>query len=92
MGDRDDPEELNLLMKGKHYGFPWRMGGNSTTMQFSPYNPNNDLLLPTNLATPEIFYDDPNFPTPPVGVVFEEPLKSIGPDANWVRNPNKWYF
>ena len=59
---------------------------------FIPLKFYEDLLLPTNLATPEIFYDDPNFPTPPVGVVFEEPLKSIGPDANWVRNPNKWYF
>ncbi|GAB5409195.1 MAG: hypothetical protein BalsKO_15600 [Balneolaceae bacterium] len=29
-GDRDDSEELNWLQQGKHYGFPWVIGGNET--------------------------------------------------------------
>lgn len=85
MGDRDDPEELNLIKKGKHYGFPWRMGGNLTPQQFSPYVPANDNLLPPSLYAPQIFYDDPTFPVAPA-ISFEEPIKNIGPDANWVRN------
>lgn len=85
MGDRDDPEELNLLKRGKHYGFPWWMGGNLNPQQFSPYNPSNDKLLPPNLYAPQIFYDDPTFPVAPT-ITFEEPIKNIGPDANWVRN------
>lgn len=86
MGDRDDPEELNLLVKGRHYGFPWRMGGNDTPQQFAGYDPEQDLLLPPDLAFPEIFHNDPTFPSPPSGVIFSEPIKNIGPDANWVRN------
>jgi PKD repeat protein len=86
MGDRDDPEELNLLKKGKHYGFPWRMGGNLNPQQFSSYNPANDKLLPANLYAPQIFLNDPMFPAAP-SIAFEEPIKNIGPDANWVRNP-----
>lgn len=86
MGDRDDPEELNLLQKGKHYGFPWRMGGNDTPQQFAGYDPNQDLLLPDDLSFPEIFHDDPTFPSPPPGIIFVEPIKNIGPHANWVRN------
>lgn len=92
MGDRDDPEELNLLVQGKHYGFPWKMGGNLTPQQFSPYNPENDLLLPDNLSFPEIFHNDPTFPLSPSGIVFEEPIRNLGPDANWVRNPNTGTF
>ncbi|MDP5140166.1 MAG: PQQ-dependent sugar dehydrogenase, partial [Spirosomaceae bacterium] len=91
MGDRDDPEELNLLKRGKHYGFPWRMGGNINPQQFSPYNPATDKLLPPNLYAPQIFHDDPTFPISP-SITFEEPIKNIGPDANWVRNPVSGVF
>jgi hypothetical protein len=101
MGDRDDPEDLNLLKRGKHYGFPWRMGGNLNPQQFSSYMPFNstsppyypaiDKLLPPNLYVPEIFYNDPTFPTAS-GIVFEEPIKNIEPDANWVRNPVSGVF
>ena len=86
-GDRDDPEELNLLKKGKHYGFPWLMGGNINPQQLSSYNPNQDLLLPKNLFNKSIFYNDPTFPNRPKDVIFEEPLINIGPDANWIRDP-----
>jgi hypothetical protein len=91
MGERDDPEELNLLRKGKHYGFPWRMGGNITPQQFTPYDPSNDKLLPSNLAFPGIFHNDPTFTVSP-NISFEEPISNIGPDANWVRNPSSGAF
>lgn len=86
-GDRDDPEEMNWLRQGKHYGFPWRMGGNDTPMQYTPYNPSQDKLIPVNGYANYSFYNDPNYPSRPVGVSFVEPIKNLGPDANWVRNP-----
>lgn len=85
-GDRDDPEELNLLSKGKHYGFPWHMGGNVNPQQFAGYNPNLDLLLPDNLYNRAIFYNDPTFPVAPKDTKFEDPIINVGPDANWVRD------
>ncbi|MHA8055529.1 PQQ-dependent sugar dehydrogenase [Aquirufa nivalisilvae] len=91
-GDRDDPEELNLLKKGKHYGFPWVMGGNTNPQQLSSYNPNADLLLPNNLYDKSIFYNDPSFPVIPKDIKFEEPIVNIGPDANWVRDPQTGKF
>ncbi|MCZ2474675.1 T9SS type A sorting domain-containing protein [Aquirufa ecclesiirivi] len=91
-GDRDDPEELNLLKKGKHYGFPWVMGGNTNPQQLSSYNPNTDLLLPNNLYNRAIFYNDPTFPIIPKDIKFEEPIINIGPDANWVRDPQTGKF
>ncbi|MHA8099863.1 T9SS type A sorting domain-containing protein [Aquirufa aurantiipilula] len=91
-GDRDDPEELNLLQKGKHYGFPWVMGGNINPQQLSSYNPNTDLLLPNNLYNRAIFYNDPTFPIIPKDIKFEEPIINIGPDANWVRDPQTGKF
>ena len=92
MGDRDDPEELNLLKEGRHYGFPWRMGGNITPQQFAGYDPSQDLLLPSNLSFPAIFHNDPSYPAPPTGVTFVEPILNIGPDANFVRDPATGIF
>lgn len=92
MGDRDDPEELNLLQEGKHYGFPWKMGGNLNPQQFSGYDPSMDLLLPSNLFAPQIFYDDPTFPQQPSSLIIEDAIVNAGPDANWVRNPTTGVF
>lgn len=86
-GDRDDPEELNWLRKGRHYGFPWRMGGNDTPMQFVPYNAAADKLVPPDALARGIFYNDPAYPPRPAGVTFEEPVLNYGPDANWLRSP-----
>lgn len=86
-GDRDDAEELNWLRKGRHYGFPWRMGGNDTPMQFVPYNAAADKLVPADALARGIFYNDPAFPPRPAGVTFEEPVLNYGPDANWLRSP-----
>lgn len=85
-GDRDDPEELNWLRKGGHYGFPWRIGGNDTPMQFVPYEAASDKLVPADALAREIFYNDPAYPSRPAGISFEEPVLNHGPDANWLRN------
>jgi hypothetical protein len=91
-GDRDDPEEMNWIREGHHYGFPWRIGGNRTPQQDTPYVPQNDPLLNPNAwgGGPGQLYisfsNDPEYPKPPDGVVFTEPIASYGPDADRFRD------
>lgn len=87
-GDRDDEDEINWIREGAHFGFPWRMGGNDTPMQFAGYDPASDLLLnPTATAAQGgFFYDDPAYPSPPPGVTFADPIANVGPDANVLRD------
>jgi len=89
-GDRDDEEELNLLVEGGHYGFPWRMGTTDTPMQFSSYDPLADLLLNPNAYAVQngYFYNDPAYPAPPAGLTFTDPVRNVGPDANLYRDPS----
>jgi hypothetical protein len=81
---------MNWLREGRHYGFPWRMGGNTTPQQFAPYDPHHDPLLSPfawgggNLYV--TFSDDPAYPSPPSGVTFTEPIPSSGPDADRLRD------
>lgn len=86
-GDRDDPEEMNWLRQNQHYGFPWRMGGNDTPMQYTPYKAEKDRLIPEEAFKRNNFYNDPDYPKRPEHVTFVEPIKNTGPDAKWVRNP-----
>jgi hypothetical protein len=88
--DRDDPEEMNWLQEGHHYGFPWRIGGDTTPQQFTPYDPTKDPLLSKqawgggNLY--KTYSNDSTYPKPPVGVTFTEPIPSSGPDADRFRD------
>ncbi len=88
--DRDDPEELNLLQQGHHYGFPWRIGGDNTPQQYSPYNPHTDPLLSTSAWGGGSLYttysNDPAYPLRPDSIVFTEPIPSVGPDADKFRD------
>lgn len=91
-GDRDDPGELNWLREGEHYGFPWRIGGNDTPMQFPGYDPFKDPLVPSpcnpNPAdTGCYFSNDPTYPAPPEGVTFVEPIPNAGPYADKFLDP-----
>lgn len=91
-GDRDDPGELNWLREGEHYGFPWRIGGNDTPMQFEGYDPSEDPLLPApcnpnNADTGCYFSNDPDYPGPPEGVIFAEPIPNFGPYADKFLDP-----
>lgn len=89
-GDRDDPEEMNWIREGHHYGWPWRIGGNNTPQQYSPYNPMTDPLLNPqawgggNLY--QTFSNDPTFPQRPDSITFTEPIMSTGPDGDKYRD------
>jgi hypothetical protein len=87
-GDRDDPEELNWLRQGKHFGFPWRMGGHYNPLMSSPYNASTDPLVnPANFAyISGWFADDPNFSAITSGAVFTDPVNNFGPDADFYRD------
>ena len=91
-GDRDDPGELNWLREGEHYGFPWRIGGNDTPMQFPGYDPYADPLVP-EVCNPNpadtgcYFSNDPTYPAPPEGVTFVEPIPNAGPYADEFLDP-----
>ena len=98
-GDRDDPGEINWYRQGEHYGFPWRIGGNDTPMQFNPYGApygydgaEDDPLVPEacnpNPADTGCYFStDPGFPAPPDGVTFVEPIPNLGPYADKFLDP-----
>ena len=90
--DRDDPEELNWLREGHHYGFPWRIGGDNTRQQYHHYDPHSDPLLSPfawgggNGMLYVTYSDDPTYPPKPDSITFTEPIPSIGPDADRFRD------
>jgi hypothetical protein len=88
-GDRDDPDEFNLIQQGKHYGFPWVMGGNDNPTRFSGYDPNNDKLLnkKCNAYLKGYYHDDPGFPQLP-STPLTAGIKNLGPDADMFREPS----
>jgi FlgD Ig-like domain/Glucose / Sorbosone dehydrogenase len=89
-GDRDDPEELNWLREGRHYGFPWRISTDVTPQQFTPYDAQKDPLLSPyawgggNLY--KTFSNDSTYPQAPDSVTFTDPIPSYGPDADHFRD------
>lgn len=87
-GERDDPEELNWILEGEHYGFPWTMGGNQNPLQDPNYDVSQDPLVNplSGGATAGYFAADPGFPAPP-NLVFREPVRNTGPDADKFRDP-----
>lgn len=87
-GERDDPEELNWIQEGHHYGFPWRIGGNLNPLTNPNYNASQDPLInPQNSAYLEGHFNaDPNFPQIPSGLQFTEPLSNYGAAADYYKN------
>jgi glucose/arabinose dehydrogenase len=84
-GDRDDSEEMNWIREGRHYGYPWRIGTTDTPQQFPDYDPSQDPFVGPGASAP--FDNDPTYPPPPDGVVFTDPIASVGPDADKFRDP-----
>ena len=87
-GDRDDNDELNRIVQGGHYGFPWRLGTHDTPQRVPGYNVETDLLV-NHAAAGYIngtFHDDPTYPAPPAGVTFRDPVVNVGPDADRYRD------
>ena len=58
--ERDNPEEINWLRQGHHYGFPWMMGPNYNPQQYPGYHPNNDNMLNRRTSAFQLgkFYND----------------------------------
>nr|WP_295934339.1 T9SS type A sorting domain-containing protein [uncultured Dyadobacter sp.] len=88
-GDRDDPEEMNWIRAGGHYGFPWEMGGNDTPMQFAGYKPDEDKLVNRAYTAYQIgaFYNDRLYPKKPQTLTYHKPIRNAGPDADKYRDP-----
>lgn len=85
-GDHDDPEEMNWLREGYHYGFPWTAGGNPNATRNFGYAPASDRLLnPGYPSAATDFYYDATFPSLP-GQQFTEPMRNTGPDADRLRD------
>ncbi len=84
-GHRSDPEELNWLRPGRHYGFPWIIGGNETPQQFPNYDPLSDPLLSEGYRDPS-FRNDPTYPPRP-NIPFTPGVLNTGPEANRVVDP-----
>ena len=87
-GDRDHNEEMNWLRRGKHFGFPWKMGDTHNPQQYPGFIPANDLLIPhySRSWRNGFWNNDPTFPQPPSGWVFEDPIQNSGPDADKFRD------
>ncbi|HUI31498.1 MAG TPA: T9SS type A sorting domain-containing protein [Candidatus Acidoferrales bacterium] len=89
-GDRDDPEELNWIRAGHHYGFPWRISTDLTPQQFTPYDPHTDPLLSPNAwgggNLYKTFSNDTAYPQAPDSITFTYPIPSYGPDADHFRD------
>lgn len=92
-GDRDDSEEFNWIREGHHYGFPWRIGTSETPMQHPGYDPSADPFVQPDRNTNNTadtgwyFSNDPNYPAPPSGVTFTDPIPNQGPFADQFRMP-----
>ena len=86
--DSDQPEAISWVREGHHYGFPWRIGGVDNPMRFADYDPDVDnyiLFTRSGARRAGLFYNDPEFPPPPMA--FTEPVVNLGPDADRFRDP-----
>ncbi len=86
--DSDQPEPINWVRQGHHFGFPWRIGGVDNPMRFPDYDPATDnyiLSTPSGARSDGLFYNDPDFPPPPMA--FTDPIVNLGPDADRFRDP-----
>ena len=87
-GERDDPEELNWIQQGKHYGFPWRIGGNQNPLLDPQYDATLDPLInpQSGAFLAGHFNADPNFPAIPSSLQFTEPLSHYGHVADYYKD------
>lgn len=91
-GDYDHPEDMFWVREGRHYGFPWIMGGVENPQQFPDWEPNPDtdpfINKFAHAWTVKYFRKDPDFPKIPEGVRFTPGVQNLGPDANEYRGPS----
>lgn len=82
---RDVAEAFYKIEAGKHYGFPWWIGGESNALLNPDYNPNTDRLLPSNANNQGYYNRTPNFPPLPENIDFIQPYKNVEPDGDKYR-------
>jgi len=87
--DYDHSEDMFWLRQGRHYGFPWIMGGIENPQQYPDFmpNPKNDPFLNASShgMLMKYFRNDPDFPKIPEGLKFSPGVQNLGPDANEYR-------
>jgi glucose/arabinose dehydrogenase len=87
--DYDHDEDMFWVRQGRHYGFPWMMGGIENPQQYPDFlpDPSKDLFLPATShgMMMKYFRNDPDFPKIPVGLKFTQSVQNLGPDANEYR-------
>ena len=87
--DYDHSEDMFWVRQGRHYGFPWIMGGIENPQQYPDFmpDPKKDPFL--NAASHgmlmKYFRNDPDFPKVPEGLKFNPGVQNLGPDANEYR-------
>ena len=86
--DADYPDELNWIQEGHHYGFPWRFSTMDNAVRSPDYDPAKDKLLQPDFFAVQnhLYIKEPNFPPPPAGVTFTDPIANVGPDADIFRD------
>jgi len=89
-GDYDHPEDMFWVRQGRHYGFPWVMGGIDNPQQYPDYQPDpatDPFLSKFAFAwLMKYFHNDPDYPKRPAGVTFTPSVQNLGPDANEYRD------
>ena len=85
--DADYPDELNWLQEGHNYGFPWRFANMDNAVRSPDYDPAKDKLLQPDFFAVQnhLYVKEPDFPAPPAGVTFTDPIANLGPDADVYR-------
>ncbi len=79
--DADYPDELNWVVAGGHYGFPWRFGNQDNPQQFATYDPSSDKRLQPDFTAVQIgaYHNDPTYPAAPAAM--RDPILNTGPAA-----------
>lgn len=87
--DYDHNEDMFWIREGRHYGFPWVIGGIENPQQYPDWipNPDTDPFIPRSAHAWAVKYfrNDPDFPKIPAGVKFTSGVQNVGPDANEYR-------
>lgn len=87
--DYDNPEDMFWVREGRHYGFPWVMGGIENPQQYRDWQPDpeKDPFIPefSHSWRVKYFANDTTFPKIPPGLKFSPGVQNLGPAANEYR-------
>ncbi|HEY0711956.1 MAG TPA: PQQ-dependent sugar dehydrogenase [Polyangia bacterium] len=85
--DIDLPDEVNHIQEGKHYGFPWRFGGEDNPVLDPAYTKTGDMRLHGELQAVQrdTYNYDASFAPKPAGVTFVDPIPNKGPHGDKIR-------